>query len=233
MSEAQIIKNLKKVSGDILRLLSFRQPHLDASIFNWYLVTGLFITWLCGIGRYWDNPKAELWQYAGLGSLAYIFVLAFVLWVIVAPLKPRHWSYKNILLFVSLTSPPALLYAIPVERFMSLSNAQAANVWFLAVVALWRVALLYRFLTSVAALSGATVFIATLLPLTLIVSILTALNLEHAVFEVMAGISEQDKSQNDSAYFILVLITGFSIIASPILLLMYGTQIYRRRKRVE
>ena len=230
MSRSQTTKNLKKVGGDILKLLFFKPLRLDTSIFNWYLATGIFITWLCGVGRYWDNPRAEIWQYAGLGSVAYIFILALVLWGVIAPLKPRNWTYANILLFVSLTSPPALLYAIPVERFMPLDSAQTANVWFLAIVAIWRVVLLYRFLTAVAGLSGTTVLIATLLPLTLIVSALTALNLEHAVFEIMAGLSEQNKSQNDDAYFVLVLITGFSVVASPILLLMYSAQVYQRRR---
>lgn len=233
MTDGQTTKNLKKVGGDTLKLLSFKPLRLDTSIVNWYLAAGIFCTWLCGLGRYWDNPRAEVWQYAGFGSVAYIFVLAFVLWGVIAPLKPRNWTYTNILLFVSLTSPPALLYAIPVERFMSLDSAQTANVWFLAIVAVWRVALLYRFLTAAAGLSGMTVFIATLLPLTLIVSALTALNLEHAVFEIMAGLSEENKSQNDDAYFILVLITGFSVVASPILLLMYGSQVYQRRKRAK
>lgn len=189
----------------------------------------MFFTWLCGVGRYWDNPKADLWQHLGLGSVTYIFVLAFILWLLIMPLKPNNWTYKNILLFVSLTSPPAILYAIPVERFSSLETAQTLNVWFLAIVATWRVALLYRFLTKVARLSGLNVLVATLLPLTLIVSALTALNLEHVVFEIMAGLQESARSQNDDAYSILVLITVFSVVTSPLLLITYLVQIYRRR----
>ena len=215
-----IINNLGRVALDTLKLLCFRQFRLDQSIFNWYLGFGLILTWLCGIGRYWDNPKAEIWQYLGLGSVVYIFVLAFVVWILIKPLGPKNWSYKNILLFISLTSPPAILYAIPVEKFTDLDTAQSINVWFLAVVASWRVALFYRFLTNVAKLSGGTVLIATLLPLTLIVSALTALNLEHAVFEIMAGL-DSEQTQNDAAYFILILITGFSVIAFPILLISY------------
>ena len=91
---------LQKVILDTLKLLSFQSFKLDASIFNWYLSFGILFTWLCGIGRYWDNPKADLWQYWGLGSVIYIFVLAFILWLLIMPLKPNNWSYKNILLFV-------------------------------------------------------------------------------------------------------------------------------------
>jgi hypothetical protein len=185
---------------------------------------------LCGVGRYWDNPKAELWQFIGLGSVIYIFILALILWLVILPLKPKNWSYKNVLLFVSLTAPPAVLYAIPVERFMSLESAQRANVWFLAIVATWRVALLLKYLNSVAGLSGLRVIVATLLPLTLIVTVLTVLNLEHVVFKLMAGLEEHEKSANDTAYTILVLITYFSVMASPILLAMYGWFIYKGRR---
>lgn len=187
-------------------------------------------TWLCGIGRYWDNPKAELWQYLGLGSVAYIFILSLILWIVILPLKPLNWSYKNVLLFVSLTAPPAILYAIPVERFMPLESAQLANVCFLAVVAIWRVALLLKYLKNVAGLSGLCVLVATLLPLTLIVSGLSALNLEHVVFKIMAGLEDHEKSANDGAYTILLLITYFSVLASPVLLSIYGWFIYKRHR---
>ena len=50
-------------------------------------------------------------------------------------------AWPAYLAFVTLTAPPALLYAIPVERFMTPSAASVTNVWFLAVVAAWRVGL--------------------------------------------------------------------------------------------
>ena len=139
------------------------------------------------MGRYWDHPNANWWQYAGLGSVAYVFVLALFLWAIVAPLRPRNWSFVGVLIFVTLTSLPALLYAIPVEKFMSMENAQGTNVIFLAVVATWRVGLLVAFLRRAAGLTRAGVAVATLLPLTIIVTALVVLNLEKAVFEIMGG----------------------------------------------
>ena len=212
-------------------MLTFRQFKLNVEIFNWYLAFGIFFTWLCGVGRYWDNPRAELWQYLGLGSVLYIFVLAFIVWLIILPLKPNNWSYKNVLLFISLTSPPAILYAIPVEKYMTLESAQLANVWFLAIVALWRVLLFLKYLKNSAGLSGLCVLVATLLPLTLIVALLTALNLEHVVFKIMAGLEEHEKSANDAAYIILMIITYFSVMVSPILLSFYGWIIYQKHKR--
>ncbi|WP_163936886.1 hypothetical protein [Paraferrimonas sp. SM1919] len=221
---------LKRILADEWQLLTFRRFKPDLSLFNYYLAFGIGFTWLCGIGRYWDNPRAELWQYLGLGSVAYIFIMALILWLVVMPLKPANWRYKNVLLFVSLTAPPAILYAVPVERFMSLGAAQTANVWFLAVVATWRVALLLKYLINSAKLSGTTVLVATLLPLTLIVSSLTALNLEHVVFKVMAGLTEEEKSANDTAYLILMIITYFSVMTFPFLVSIYAWIAYKRRK---
>jgi hypothetical protein len=192
------------------------------------LAWGLFVTWLAGMGRYWDHPNANWWQYAGLGSVAYVFVLSAFLWLIVAPLRPRNWSFLAVLIFVTLTSLPAVLYAIPVETFMTLENAQAANVIFLAIVASWRVALLIVFLKRVAGLSGTGVMVASLLPLTLIVTALAALNLEKAVFEIMGGNMQQ--TQNDAAYFILLVITVLSVILSPIMLIIYVVLVYRAWK---
>ena len=225
------INKLKKIATDELKFLLFIPIQLDRSILNWYLAFGICFSWFCGIGRYWDNPRAELWQYLGLGSVAYIFSLALILWLLIYPLKPQHWSYKSVLLFVSMTSPPAILYAIPVERFMELGAAQTANVWFLAVVATWRVALLVRYLSTVAGLSGGAIVIATLLPLTLIVSSLTALNLEHVVFKIMAGLEDHEKSANDMAYGILFLITYFSVFTFPLLLVWYLVLIFKARRR--
>lgn len=212
-----------QVFDNQLRLLTFREfkPNLRD---HWraYLGWGLFWTWIAGMGRYWDNPKAEWWQTLGLGSIAYIFTLALVLWLIVLPLRPKNWTYRNILIFLSLTSLPAVLYAIPVERFMPLAEAKAVNAWFLAIVATWRVALLWVFLKRVAQLRGVTIVIACLLPLTLIVSTLAILNLEHVVFNIMAGNDASAATGNDSAYMVVVMLTWISFMAAPILALAYA-----------
>jgi hypothetical protein len=223
---------LRTIVADELRLLSFRRPSAAiADHWRAYLAFGLFFTWLAGIGRYWDNPRAFLWQYLGLGSVAYVFCLALVIWLLILPLKPRHWTYWNVLVFITLTAPPALLYAIPVEQFMSLPAAQSTNVWFLAIVAAWRVALFFVFLRRVAGLTGVAIVVATLLPLVLIVVALTALNLEHVVFAIMSGTRPEDRSANDASYFVVVAIAFFSMFAAPFLLIAYAWLAYLARRR--
>lgn len=226
MNQRSAIREVLVTEG---RFLAFRPVKPDfARLGTHYLVLGLLSAWIAGIGRYWDNPRAELWQTLGLGSVAYVFVMALILWLLLLPLRPENWKYKSVLTFVGMTSPPAILYAIPVERFVTLDTAQTINVWFLAIVAAWRVVLLFLYLSRSAKLSGGTVLIATLLPLVLIVSALAMLNLEHVVFRIMAGLAEEERSANDAAYGILVLITYFSFFASPVLLIAYVLAIYRR-----
>jgi hypothetical protein len=214
--------SLSTIVNDAIRVLSFRKPSREiAESSTRYLIFGLLFTWLAGVGRYWDSPRADLWQHLGLGSVAYVFVLAGILWLIITPLKPVRWSYKNVLIFITLTSPPAVLYAIPVERFMSLENAQLANVIFLSVVASWRVALLVWFLRAISQLSWLRIVVATVLPLTLIVVTLSLLNLEHVVFNIMSGIRPEDRSANDGAYTVVLILTYFSVMAFPFALVLY------------
>lgn len=222
--------SLTSIAADAVRVLSFRRPS-PAIARHWggYLAFGLLFTWLAGVGRYWDNPRADLWQHLGLGSVAYVFCLALILWLLLLPLKPQFWSYRNVLVFVSLTSPPAVLYAIPVERLMSLEAAQSANAWFLAVVATWRVALLVWFLHQLAGLKGLTIVVATLLPLALIVVVLAALNLEHVVFSLMSGIRPEERSANDLSYSVVSVLAVFSFLAAPLLLAAYAWMVYRVR----
>lgn len=206
--------------GRVLTFRASRNEYCDAGPTR--VVVGLLLTWLAGVGRHWDDPRAKLVQRLGVGSVAYVFALAFVLWLIVAPLRPQDWSYRRVLTFVSSTAPPAFLYAIPVERWMSTSAAATANIWFLAVVAAWRVALLFRYLRSFACLGPVRIAVVGLLPLAMIVSALTALNLQHVVFRIMGGLRDSERSPHDGAYGVLFVLTVLSVYAAVPLVLAYG-----------
>jgi hypothetical protein len=223
-TESEMIKTLLQ---DEWRFLTFR-PMSQQIRTHWhaYLVFGLLFTWLAGIGRYWDNPRAELWQYLGLGSVAYVFVLALLIWVLLTPLRPKNWSYRNVLLFLTLTAPPAVLYAIPVEKFMSLENARTANAWFLGLIATWRVALLVVFLKRTGGLSVGATAVATLLPMSAIVLALSLLNLEHVVFNLMGGFRDNVASGNDSAYIVVVVLSMIAFLAAPVVVIVYSVFVY-------
>jgi hypothetical protein len=207
-----------------LRYLFFlaRRDELRAMPWRVFLGPALVGTWLAGMGRYWDHPSAGLLQMLGVGSVIYVFVLAALLWGVIVPLRPRRWSYPEILMFVCLTSPPALLYALPVERWMSLQSATLVNTWFLAIVASWRVGLLVFVLRRFAALNWSRTIVGALLPLVGIVMTLMTLNLEKAVFEIMAGRRPGlPPTSNDGAYRVLVLLTLLSPLAAVPLLFAY------------
>jgi hypothetical protein len=226
--------NLQRLFRDQLSFLAFKGVPKDFTEHRLaYLEWGLAITWLAGLGRYWDHPNALWFQYTGLGSVAYVFVLALILFLILAPLRPKNASYLNILTFVCLTSAPAILYAVPVERFMPLPAAQTANAWFLAIVAAWRVGLLFWFMRFVCGLPWLITIIAALLPLAAIVIVLTVLNLEHVVFDLMAGIRPEDAGPNDVAYTVVATLGFISFFIAPILLAGYlGTVIWRWRDKL-
>ena len=219
---------IKTLLIEEFRLLTFR-PVSSAVPVHWraFLLFGLFFTWLAGVGRYWDNPRAFWWQSLGLGSLVYVFVLAFVIWAMLISLRPKNWTYRNVLLFVTLTSPPAILYAIPVERFMTPEAAVSANVWFLAIVAIWRLGLYAVFLRRTAGLSVVGVIVGTLLPIAMIIVTLAVLNLEHVVFNLMGGISRDQRSANDGAYEVVLTLSMLSIVLAPILAIIYIVLVYR------
>jgi hypothetical protein len=214
------------------RILSLRFTTDDLSFTRAHLYFGLFCTWLAGVGRYWDHPRPELLQTLGLGSLIYVFALSAFLWLLIWPLRPRSWplkpdkwplgprSYLNILTLISLTAPPALLYAIPVERFLPMPLAQSVNAWFLGIVALWRVLIFFKYLRLTTGFSVGTLLVAGLLPLGVIIATLTLLNLEHVIYDLMAGL-QGPFTGDEIRYQILLTLTYLSLILTPILFITY------------
>ena len=107
----------------IIRLLTFQLTRAEMLQFKrHHFAAGLIGTWIVGMGRYWDDTGASLLQHIGLGSVFYIFVLAGFIWLILLPFKVDKWNYFTVLTFISLTSFPAVFYAIPVERFFPIET---------------------------------------------------------------------------------------------------------------
>jgi len=219
----------------IIRLLTFQLSKAEMLTFDRrHFIAGLIGTWVVGMGRYWDDEKANLLQHLGMGSVIYIFVLALIIWLIMLPFRVEGWTYFIVLTFIGLTSFPAIFYAIPVERFVSMRTANTMNVWFLAVVAAWRLALLYFFLKRFTKLSIPNIITVTLMPICVIIASLTILNLHRVVFNIMGGI--RDPNPHDAAYSVLILLTGVSMILSIPLIIAYCIGIWKaavKRKKLE
>jgi hypothetical protein len=211
-----------RVLATVARMLAFRASGEELrTLDRRHLALGLFLTWLVGMGRWWEDPRASLLQHLGIGSIIYVFALSLFLWLLLWPMTAQHWAYFNILTFVSLTSPPAILYAIPVRHGLDLPAAQTLRLWFLVIVAGWRVLLLGFYLGRGAGFSGFNRLVATLFPLTVIVFALTALNLEKVVFSFMGGIGKEQRSVNDGAYNALFLLTTLSVLLFVPLFISY------------
>lgn len=214
-------RSKRSVIAAAIRLLTFRLTREEFLQFDHrHLIFGLACTWAVGIGRWWDDPGAHLLQHLGIGSVIYVFVLSFLLWLVIWPFRPEGWSYRHVLTFVSLTAPPAILYAIPVERLSSLENARSYNLLFLGTVATWRVVLLFFYLGRYARLNAFSILVAGLLPVTFIIVTLTTLNLERAVFNAMGGLRDGGTA-NDGAFGVLILLTFLSMILFLPLLACY------------
>ncbi len=216
----------------LLRVLTFRATADDfAALGSRHLILGLACTWLVGAGRHWDNPRVAPWEKTGLGSVAYVFVLAAVFFVFLLALRPRRSSFANLVTFIALTSPPGLLYAIPVERLVDLAVANSVNAWFLAIVATWRVALLLRYLFVHAGLRWPAVLVGAFLPLCLVVTTLWVLNLDRVVFDFMSGMADT-ASPHAAAYGVLGLLTLASIwLVVPLLLAYVALAVHAHRRR--
>ncbi len=215
----------------ILRLFSFRATKEELESLDLrYLGVGLLGCWLVGIGRYWDSPTASVAQKTGLGSVVYVFVLSTVLWLVALPFRPSEWGYLRVLAFISLTSFPAALYALPVERWTDVETAIALNVWFLSIVAIYRVALYLFFMARGTDLGPLYGLVAIMLPIALIISGLVVSGYANVVFDIMGGLRHREKTAQDGVNDILTGITFFGCCGSPIWAIVYGGLIaYRNR----
>jgi len=219
-----------RILRETFLLLTFQNVRIDVHTRPLaYMLVAIGFAWLAGIGRFWDHPSADWYEYAGLRSVAYIFVLSTVIYLVVWPLRLARWNWLAVFVFVGLTSPLAWLYAIPVERFTGMARARALNVQFLSVVALWRVTLYGLFLWRYAKLRQFAFIAALFAPLAIILFALVALNLEHAVFEIMAGIERERSPEEitaDQRYAVVNMLFMVSVLTLPFWLIAYMTGVY-------
>jgi hypothetical protein len=187
------LKECWNAQWKILTLAANREEllSLNLSMLPW----GLFFTLLAGIGRAWDNPEAEMFMRTGLPSVGYIFVLSAFLFFFIAVLRPKNWSYQRLLVLVSMTALPGLLYAVPLEMMFNPETAAIGNTFLLFLVGSWRVLILGLFLLRTTDLNWSHLVVALFLPLCLIINLLIALEKFEKTFGEMGGIRR---------YFLLV-----------------------------
>lgn len=212
-----------------LRLLTFRASPKELMEVDYrHFWFGLLCTWVVGMGRSWDDPEANIAQSWGVGSLAYVFALSLLLWATVKPLSPSRITYFQVLTFVCLVSPPALLYAIPVERFTTIEVARTLNVLLLCIVATWRVALLEFYLRKGVGLRPDERWVSIWLALAIILTPITLYNVQNSMMSAMGGLRE-GQTLTEPTTAVLNWIGSLAMLAGVPLLIHHRILAIRRK----
>lgn len=217
---------------DILGVLTFRVTLDDLrNLTPWHLCLGLVFTWIVGMGRWWDDPNAIVLQRFGVGSVVYVFVLSLMLWFDAKLLcREEGFTYGVVLTYVTMTSPPAILYTIPVELWNDGSGTAIWNSTFLGVVATWRVAMLVRFY-RLFGLTRLETLAATGAPLSALVLALGCSGTATAVASSMGGYRDEG-ARVAAELASMAMIVGFvgCVVLGPVYLVIV---VRRRRERNE
>lgn len=184
------------------------------------LTVGFLVTWVVGIGRWWDDPRDLLpfvrW---GVGSVFYTIALSLVLWVLGLPLSKERLRYQHVLAFVTCTSLPGLVYAIPMEIWADQRTASSYNLYALLFVSIYRVSLLLWFFLKIQELTVRQAIVATFLPISMIALSLTSLGHGARIMDIMGGF--RDRMSKTAMEEVVGLIGCLSYMLGPILLLVY------------
>lgn len=204
-----------------LRFVTFRLTAEEMkSLSRDDLKMGLLITWIVGLGRGLSRPDAGFLPQIGIGSVLYVFALSTLLWLLIYPMRKGEWRFEKVLTLVSLTALPGIIYGLPVELVFGIIEGGEIRLIFLILVALWRVLLLAYFLKSYGGFAPPQTGVATLLPLTAIIVVLNALNLDGVVFEAMSNRTVRPTVYDDTYNFLFFLFIVSAVFFVP-LALMY------------
>lgn len=206
-------------------LLGDRDAILELAASRWTILIGAIFVISAGLAREYDGEDLinEPWHAlrplgASLASGTTLFLLihcAIMLRSAKAERKPPAFE-KSYVIFLGLfwmTAPMAWLYAIPYERFMSPVDAIGVNLWTLALVAAWRVALITRVISVIYGVRAAPVFFIVMLFADAVVFAVVTM-VPTPVIDVMGGIRHTDRDALIAgATFNLMIL---SVLTAPI-----------------
>ncbi len=194
------------------------------------LWVGLLFVLSAGFAREYDGEDLlhEPWYVvipvgASLGSSYLLFLVAYGIvnvkvWETLPPFGSPYLSFLGLFW---MTAPLAWLYAVPYEMFLSPADAMRANLWTLAVVSAWRVALMVRVLPVLLPYSHLQAFF-LVLTFGTVVALTMILFLPVPLIDVMGGIrlSERDQVMRGVAlavgqlgcYSLLVWVVGLLFV---------------------
>lgn len=135
------------------------------------LFAGAVLVLTAGIAREYDQTYFFSEPHKYFEPLFISVVSCFIVYLFVSPLNQaatatdsRWIEFGQFLALFWMTAPIAWLYAIPVERFLSPSDAARANIGLLCIVAGWRVILISRAISVLSKSSFARSLFSVLIP---------------------------------------------------------------------
>ena len=217
----------------IFRILTFRAKREElAQNPLAVLAIAIVITWLVGIGRWWDDPRElPFFVRLGAGSVIYVFAMSLLLWILANPIAKAKLPYWAFAAFVASTSLPGLVYAVPMEQWTDLETTAAYNVWALVFVSAYRISLLFWFYIRVLKLKVDQALVVTGLPISAIAIVLTSLGHGASILDIMGGF--RDRMSKTDMEMAVGLIGCVSWIIAPVCVFIYIGVFAHARKNAD
>jgi hypothetical protein len=221
---------MSRLFADARDVLLLRITAERIGAFSWqHLLLGLALTALVGAGRWYDDVRAIPLQQAGVGSVVYVFILSALLWSVSKPLAKNirfNWTYLKVLTYVTLTAPPAILYAFPIEIYGDDRLHLIYNTSALFIVSVWRVAMIVRFFIVGAEMTKVEAGVTTATVASGIITVLGFFGVIKAVAQSMGGY------RNEGEAFAAGL-AGFGFLGGVVVgivsLIWYSSLVMNRR----
>jgi hypothetical protein len=217
-------------------LVGSRRAILEVASDRGALGVGALLVLSAALARNYDRASLihEPWRLLGpfVASLAisgplFLTIYGFARWTgMDGPGIAR--AYLSFLALYWMTAPLAWLYGIPYERFLSSIAATKANLWTLALVSIWRVALMIRVVSIVFDLRIRAAL--ALVMLVADVAALAALSLVPLpVISLMGGISPEQAKIAVAA----LLVSTLGWVTLPIWIILAGNLVFIWRDQAE
>lgn len=209
-------------------LFGSRQAVVDVAASPWSILIGIILVISAGLAREYDGEDLihEPWHaLRPLGASLASGTTLFLVVHIAALMKARKGEgtppsfFKAWQTFLGLfwfTAPMAWLYAVPYERFMTPVDAIAVNLWTLAIVSVWRVALMTRVIHVIYGFGYVSSFFLVMLFADAVVFAVVTL-VPTPVIDVMGGIRHSDRDALIAG--VTFSVTVLSVLTAPVWIL--------------
>jgi hypothetical protein len=197
-------------------LIGNRQAILAIAASRSSVFVGLLFVLAAGLAREYDGEdlRSEPWHLllplgASLVTSALLYMLLkALLWIRGGEADGRKLGYQELLSLYWMTAPLALLYGIPVERFLSAGDATRANLALLGIVSVWRVLLMTRAISVLYCVS----FFLALFPVMLFADSVALALLSQAsipILAIMGGVRLSESERLISEATLTTMVLGF------------------------